>query len=48
MLVLSMSLSALLSVSVYAQEEFRQREFVEEGKPQLVDPHLKVEEVARA
>ena len=44
MLVLSMSLSALLSV--YAQEEFRQREFVEQGKPQLADPHLKVEEVA--
>ena len=44
MLLLSMSLSALLSV--YAQEEFREREFVEEGKPQLADPRLKVEEVA--
>ena len=42
-LVLSMTLSALLPV--YAQEEFRQREFVEEGKPRLVDPHLKVEQV---
>jgi glucose/arabinose dehydrogenase len=44
MLLLSMSLSALLSV--YAQEDFREREFVEEGKPQLADPQLKVEEVA--
>ncbi|HTH21205.1 MAG TPA: PQQ-dependent sugar dehydrogenase, partial [Nitrososphaeraceae archaeon] len=42
-LLLSMALSALLPV--YAQEEFRQREFVEEGKPRLVDPHLKVEQV---
>jgi len=33
-------------LAAYAQEEFRQREFVEEGKPQLADPHLKVEEVA--
>jgi glucose/arabinose dehydrogenase len=38
-----MTLSALLPV--YAQEEFRQREFVEEGKPRLADPHLKVEQV---
>lgn len=38
-----MALSVLLPV--YAQEEFRQREFVEEGKPRLVDPHLKVEQV---
>jgi len=42
-LVLSMTLSAFLPV--YAQEEFRQREFVEEGKPRPVDPHLKVEQV---
>ncbi len=42
-LVLSMTLSAFLPV--YAQEEFRQREFVEEGKPRLLDPHLKVEQV---
>ena len=42
-LVLSMTLSTLLPV--YAQEEFRQREFVEEGKPRLVDPDLKVEQV---
>jgi len=33
-------------LTAYAQEEFRQREFVEEGKPKLSDPHLKVEEVA--
>ncbi len=39
-LVGSITLSALLPV--YAQEEFRQREFVEQGKPRLVDPHLKV------
>jgi len=38
-----MTLSAFLPV--YAQEEFRQREFVEEGKPRPVDPHLKVEQV---
>jgi len=28
-----------------AQEEFRQREFVEEGKPKILDSHLKVEQV---
>ena len=28
------------------QEEFRQREFSENGDPQLADSHLKVEEVA--
>lgn len=32
-------------VTANAQEEFRQREFVEEGKPKLSDSHLKVEEV---
>ena len=42
-LVLSMTLSTLLPV--YAQEEFRQREIVEEGKPRLVDRDLKVEQV---
>ena len=42
-ILLSMALSALLPV--YAQEEFRQREFVEEGKPRLADPQLKVEQV---
>lgn len=28
-----------------AQEEFRQREFVEEGKPKILNSHLKVEQV---
>jgi glucose/arabinose dehydrogenase len=33
-------------LAAYAQEELRQREFVEEGKPKLSDTHLKVEVVA--
>jgi glucose/arabinose dehydrogenase len=44
LLVLSTTLLTLLSA--YAQEEFRQREFSENGDPQLADSHLKVEEVA--
>ena len=52
-LALSICLFSILVVStilstltpVYAQEEFRQREFGEQGKPRLVDPHLKVEQV---
>jgi glucose/arabinose dehydrogenase len=31
--------------SVYSQEDFRQREFVEKGDPELADPNLKIEEV---
>lgn len=30
---------------VYSQDEFRQREFVEEGEPKLTDSNLKVEQV---
>ena len=44
LLVLSTTLLTLLTA--YAQEEFRQREFSENGDPQLADSHLKVEEVA--
>ena len=44
LLVLSTTLLTLLTA--YAQEEFRQREFAENGDPQLADSHLKVEEVA--
>ena len=44
LLVLSTTLLTLLTA--YAQEEFRQREFSENGDPQLDDSHLKVEEVA--
>jgi glucose/arabinose dehydrogenase len=32
-------------LAAYAQEEFRQHEFVEDGKPKLANPNLKVEEV---
>lgn len=42
-LVLSTTFLTLLAA--YAQEEFRQREFVEEGKPTIANPDLKVEEV---
>jgi glucose/arabinose dehydrogenase len=44
--LLVLSTTLLTFLAAYAQEEFRQREFVEEGKPQLAYPHLKVEEVA--
>lgn len=44
LLVLSTTLLNLLTAN--AQEEFRQREFSENGDPQLADSHLKVEEVA--
>ena len=44
LLVLSTTFLTLLTA--YAQEEFRQREFSENGDPQLADSHLKVEEVA--
>ena len=44
LLVLSATFLTLLTA--YAQEEFRQREFSENGDPQLADSHLKVEEVA--
>ena len=44
LLVLSTTFLTLLTA--YAQEEFRQREFVENGDPQLADSRLKVEEVA--
>src|SRR6476469_287965 len=44
LLVLSTTLLTLLTA--YAQEEFRQREFSENGDPQLADSHLKVDEVA--
>ncbi len=43
-ILLSTTLSAL--PAVVAQEEFRQREFVEQGKPKILDSHLKVEQVA--
>ena len=43
LLVLSTTFLTLLTA--YAQEEFRQREFVENGDPQLVDSRLKVDEV---
>jgi aldose sugar dehydrogenase len=42
-LVLSTTFLTLLAA--YAQEEFRQREFVEDGKPNIANPDLKVEEV---
>ncbi len=45
LLVLSATFLTVLTTA-YAQEEFRQREFVENGDPQLADSHLKVEEVA--
>jgi glucose/arabinose dehydrogenase len=53
-LILSIFLISLLALSAifltmlaaYAQEEFRQREFSENGEPQLADSHLKIEEVA--
>jgi len=44
LLVLSATFLTLLTA--YAQEEFRQREFSENGDPQLADSHLKVEELA--
>jgi glucose/arabinose dehydrogenase len=43
MLVLSTTFLTL--GTAYAQEEFRQREFLEQGEPKLTDSHLKVEEV---
>jgi len=43
MVFLNSTLSAL--PAGVAQEEFRQREFVEEGKPKILDSHLKVEQV---
>ena len=53
-LILSIFLISLLALSTifltmlaaYAQEEFRQREFSENGEPQLSDSRLKIEEVA--
>src|SRR6478736_8853531 len=44
LLVLSTTFLTLLTA--YAQEEFRQREFSENGDPQLADSRLKIEEVA--
>ncbi len=43
--ILIFTMIILSTLSAYAQQEFRQREFQEEGKPQLIDSHLKVEEV---
>lgn len=53
-LILSIFLISLLALSTifltmlaaYAQEEFRQREFSENGEPRLADSRLKIEEVA--
>lgn len=47
-LLIILALSTILTafLNAYAQEEFRQREFVEEGKPKLSNSHLKVEEIA--
>lgn len=53
--VLSLPLTGILPILLlittsmvtiaYAQEEFRQREFVERGNPEVVDSYLRIEEV---
>ena len=44
--LLSSCLIQFLPVNqAYSQDQFRQREFVEEGEPNLTDSNLKVEQV---
>src|SRR6266498_135026 len=44
--IVILTMTILSTLSANAQQEFRQREFLEQGKPKLTDSHLKVEEVA--
>jgi glucose/arabinose dehydrogenase len=43
--IVILTMTILLTLSANAQQEFRQREFLEQGKPKLTDSLLKVEEV---
>src|SRR6266498_4615513 len=43
--IVILTMTILSTLSANAQQEFRQREFLEQGKPKLPDSHLKVEEV---